>query len=123
MSRDLIVAYWMAARKRPLGPGTRSTRDTQNRTTPRPLPLLPHNLDLFSKLTADEMEDDESYRVVQYMDLAMSRIPGEESVVVDFAMQLPHTMGYVGRTAACRRPLFHLHRRCHRVWRHWQDSW
>ena len=64
-----------------------------------PLPLPPHNLDLLSKLTADEMEDDESYQVVQYMDLAMSLIPGEESAVVDFAMQLLRTMGYVGRSA------------------------
>ena len=106
-NRGLLVSTGVRHGGAEATPGTRSTRDTQNRTTPRPLPLPPHSLDLFRKLTADE-----SYRVVQYMDLA---------VVVDFAMQLPRTMGYVGRTAACSHPLFPLHYRRHRVWH--QDSW
>jgi hypothetical protein len=43
------------------------------------------------------MVDDESYHVVRYMDLAMDPVPGEESAVDDFAMQLLRVMGYAGR--------------------------
>jgi hypothetical protein len=61
------------------------------------LPLPNHHLDLAERLTADEMENEDSYQVVRYMDLAMDPIPGEESAVDDFAMQLLRTMGYAGR--------------------------
>jgi hypothetical protein len=61
------------------------------------LPLPSHHPDLLTNLTADEMLDDESYQVVRYMDLAMNLVPGEESAVDDFAIQLLRTMGYEGR--------------------------
>jgi len=61
------------------------------------LPAPPHHPDLLNRLMADEMEDDESYQVVRYMDLAMDLVPGEESAVDDFAMQLLRVMGYAGR--------------------------
>ena len=51
--------------------GSSAWHCTQNQTTLRPLPLLPHNHNLLSKLMVNKMEDDESYGVVQYMDLAM----------------------------------------------------
>jgi hypothetical protein len=46
---------------------------------------------------ADEMVDDGSYQVVRYMDLVMDPVPGEESAVDDFAMQLLRMMGYASR--------------------------
>lgn len=61
------------------------------------LPPPPHHPDLLNRLTADEMADEESYQVVRYMDLAMDPVPGEESAVDDFAMQLLRVMGYAGR--------------------------
>lgn len=61
------------------------------------LPLPPHHPDLLNNLTADEMADEESYQVVRYMDLAMDPVPGEESAVDDFAMQLLRVMRYAGR--------------------------
>ncbi|KAF8581583.1 hypothetical protein K439DRAFT_216445 [Ramaria rubella] len=67
------------------------------------LPLPAHHRDLIEKLTADEMENEDSYQVVRYMDLAMDLVPGEESAVDDFAMQLLRMMGYAGR--AVRRDL------------------
>jgi len=67
------------------------------------LPPPPHHLDLLNRLTADEMADEESYQVVRYMDLAMDPVPGEESAVHDFVMQLLRVMGYTGR--ALRRDL------------------
>ncbi|KAI6112836.1 hypothetical protein F5141DRAFT_742017 [Pisolithus sp. B1] len=63
------------------------------------LPLPDHHPDLVNNLTADEMENEDSYQVVRYMDLAMNLVPDEESAVVDFAMQLLRTMGYAGRAA------------------------
>jgi hypothetical protein len=56
-----------------------------------------HHPDLLNRLMADEMVDDESYQVVRYMDLAMEPVPGEESAVDDFTMQLLCIMGYTGR--------------------------
>lgn len=61
------------------------------------LPLPSRHPDLLNRLTADEMADEESYQVVRYMDLAMDPVPGEESAVDDFAMQLLRMMGYAGR--------------------------
>jgi hypothetical protein len=43
------------------------------------------------------MADDESYRVVRYVDLTIDPVPGEESAVHDFAMQLLRVIGYAGR--------------------------
>jgi hypothetical protein len=43
------------------------------------------------------MATEESYQFVRYMDLAMNPVPGEESVVDDFVMQLLRVMGYAGR--------------------------
>ncbi|KAI6013057.1 hypothetical protein PISMIDRAFT_118585 [Pisolithus microcarpus 441] len=63
------------------------------------LPLPDHHHDLINKLTANEMEDDDSYLAARYMDLATNRVPDEESAVVDFVMQLLHTMGYATRAA------------------------
>jgi hypothetical protein len=61
------------------------------------LPLPPHHPDLLNHLTANEMADDESYHVVNYMDLAMNPVPSEESAVDDFTMQLLRVMGYMDR--------------------------
>ncbi|KAI5984686.1 hypothetical protein EDD15DRAFT_1724101 [Pisolithus albus] len=63
------------------------------------LPLPDHHHDLVNKLTADEMEDDDSYWVALYMDFAANPVPDEESSVVDFVRQLLHTMGYAMRAA------------------------
>ncbi|KIM92408.1 hypothetical protein PILCRDRAFT_810464 [Piloderma croceum F 1598] len=62
------------------------------------LPLPAQHPDLLNRLMADEMVDDDSYQVVRYMDLAMDPVPGEESAVGDFAMQLLRMMGYASRT-------------------------
>ncbi|KAI6019048.1 hypothetical protein PISMIDRAFT_110908 [Pisolithus microcarpus 441] len=64
------------------------------------LPLPNHHHDLINNLTADEMENEDSYRVVHYMDLATNRVPDEESAVDDFVMQLLHMMGYATRAAS-----------------------
>jgi len=61
------------------------------------LPLPAQHPDLLNRLTADEMVDDDSYQVVRYMDLAMDPVPGEESAVDDFTMQLLRMMGYASR--------------------------
>ena len=42
-----------------------------------PQPAL--NPELLTHLNAEEMQDDECYKLVRYMDLAMNPIPGEES--------------------------------------------
>jgi len=67
------------------------------------LPPPVHHLDLLNRLTADEMGDEESYQVAQYMDLTMNLavdpVPGEESAVSDFVMQLLRVMGYTGRAS------------------------
>ena len=83
------------------------------------LPELPHHPDLLNRLTADEMADDKSYQVVQYMYFTMDPVPGEKSAVDDFTMQLLHMTGYVGRVLGrdlhgCKDiPLFIC-----REWRH-----
>lgn len=63
------------------------------------LPVPPHHPDLFDRLTEDEMTNDDSYLVVRYMDIAMNPVPGEESAVGDFAMQLLRVMGYATRAS------------------------
>jgi hypothetical protein len=60
------------------------------------LPPPSHHPNLLNRLMADKMVDDESYQVVRYMDLAMEPVPGEESAVDNFAMQLLRVMGYTG---------------------------
>lgn len=60
-------------------------------------PSPTHHPDLLNGLMADEMADEESYQVVRYMDLAMNPVPGEESAVDDFTMQLLRVMGHAGR--------------------------
>jgi hypothetical protein len=62
------------------------------------------------------MVDDNGYQVVRYIDLAMDPVPGEESAVDDFAMQLLRMMGYVnnrtlgikGLAQSQRHPSVHL---------------
>ena len=61
------------------------------------LPLPAQRPDLLDRLTADEMVDDDSYHLLRYMDLAMDPVPGEESAVDDFALQLLRLMGYASR--------------------------
>ncbi|KAH9483370.1 hypothetical protein JR316_0005476 [Psilocybe cubensis] len=56
-----------------------------------------HLSDLLTNLTAEEAVEDDTYQVLRYMDLAMNPIPGEESAVVDFSMQLLWKLGYAGR--------------------------
>ncbi|KAI9439282.1 hypothetical protein H4582DRAFT_1813807, partial [Lactarius indigo] len=72
----------------------------QNTTTFLGQAVLPpsfHHLDLPNRLMADEIEDGESHQVVWYMDLVMNPVPGGESTVDDFVMQLLRVMGYAGR--------------------------
>ncbi|KAI6013160.1 hypothetical protein BKA83DRAFT_4130611 [Pisolithus microcarpus] len=61
------------------------------------LPLPDHHPNLINNLGANEMENEDSYWVVQYMDLAMDPNKEEESAVDNFAMQLLCTMGYAVR--------------------------
>jgi hypothetical protein len=61
------------------------------------LPLPPSHPDLLNKLTTEGKMDEESWQIIQYMDLAMDSRPGEESSVDDFAMHLLRTMGYAGQ--------------------------
>ncbi|KIJ42713.1 hypothetical protein M422DRAFT_254159 [Sphaerobolus stellatus SS14] len=61
------------------------------------LPLPARHPDLVDKVAADEIEDEDSYQVDRYINLAIDPIPGEESAVNDSAMQLLRTMGYAGR--------------------------
>ncbi|KAI6120484.1 hypothetical protein EDD17DRAFT_1559939, partial [Pisolithus thermaeus] len=63
------------------------------------LPLPDHHPDLANDLTADVTVNEDSYQVVRFMDLAMNLVPDDESAVVDFAVQLLHTMGYAGMAA------------------------
>ncbi|KIM71985.1 hypothetical protein PILCRDRAFT_830035 [Piloderma croceum F 1598] len=75
------------------------------------LPLPAQHPDL-NRLTVDKMVDNNSYQVVRYTDLTMDPVPGEESAVDDFTMQLLHMMGYASRALGrdlCSRkdiPLF-----------------
>jgi hypothetical protein len=85
----------------------------QNSATFFGQPVLPQptlNPELLTNLNAEEMVDDESYKLVRYMDLAMNPIPGEESAVDDFAMRLLRAMGYENRSRDLRSrkniPLF-----------------
>lgn len=60
-------------------------------------PQLALNQKLLTNLGAEEMVDEEDYKLVRYMDLAMNPIPGEESAVTDFAMRLLRAIGYENR--------------------------
>lgn len=66
--------------------------------------------DLLTHVAAASITDDESFHTVCYMDLAMNPIPGEESAVDDFAMQLLKVLGYRSRERFLRSrkdiPLF-----------------
>lgn len=76
-------------------------------------PALPQpalNPELLTTLNAEEIQDDECYKLVRYMDLAMNPIPGEESAVDDFTMRLLRAIGYETRNRDLRSrksiPLF-----------------
>ena len=48
------------------------------------------------------MEDDTSYKLLRYMDLAMDPVPAEEFAVDDFAVRLLTMLGYVPRSRMAR---------------------
>ena len=74
------------------------------------LPAPAVNPQLLTTLSAADMIDDSCFRVVKYMDLAMGPVPGEESAVDDFAMELLKAAGYDSRDRFLRSrkdiPLF-----------------
>ena len=72
-----------------------SRQDTTTFFGQATLPPPPHHSDLLNTSTVAEMED--SYQVIQYMNLVMQSAPGEDSAVVDFTVQLLRVMGYGDR--------------------------
>jgi hypothetical protein len=62
-----------------------------------PQPVVHPELLTTHSVTDTIMADDESFHVLKYMDLAMNIVPGEESAVDDFAMQLLRAIGYRSR--------------------------
>jgi hypothetical protein len=67
-----------------------------------PLPQPAVAGELLNRLTADEMVDEANYKVLQYMDMAMNRVPESESAVADFAVHLLSLLGYVPRPRIAR---------------------
>jgi hypothetical protein len=67
-----------------------------------PLPQPAVAGELLNRLTADEMVDEANYKVLQYMDMAMNRVPESESAVTDFAVHLLSLLGYVPRPRIAR---------------------
>ena len=89
------------------------TIDAQNAATffgQSRLPAPAANPQLLTTLSATDMIDDSCFRVVKYMDLSMDPVPGEESAVSDFAMELLKAIGYDSRDRFLRSrkdiPLF-----------------
>lgn len=89
------------------------TIEAQNTATffGRPdLPAPAINPQLLTTLSATDMTDESCFHVVKCMDLAMDPVPGEESAVDDFAMELLKVTGYRSRNRFLRSrkdiPLF-----------------
>jgi len=59
----------------------------------QPLPTLEPS-ELLTKQSADEIENAEDYQVIRFMDLAMDRVPNEESKVAQFTDKLLGVLGY-----------------------------
>jgi len=77
-----------------------------------PLPVPNNHPQLLTHPTTDGITDKDAYRVLDYMDLAMTRVPDEESAVDDFTMHLLLALGYAemnsGRSVRTHKdlPLF-----------------
>jgi hypothetical protein len=67
-----------------------------------PLPAPSVSEDILSALTADDAVDDASYGLLAQLDLAMIASPAEEGAVVDSAVELLRSLGYVKRPRVIR---------------------
>ena len=74
-----------------------------------PLTVPDNNPQLLKHPTTDDVTDKEAYRVLEYMDLAMARVPDEESAVDDFTVHLLLALGYAemnsGRIVRTRKDI------------------
>ena len=74
-----------------------------------PLPVPNNHPQLLTHPTTDGITDRDAYRVLEYMDLAMTLVPNEESAVDDFAMHLLLALGYAemnsGRSVRTRKDI------------------
>ena len=74
-----------------------------------PLTVPDNNPQLLTHPTTDDVTDKEAYRVLEYMDLAMARVPDEESAVDDFTVHLLLALGYAemnsGRIVRTRKDI------------------
>ncbi|KAH9475528.1 hypothetical protein JR316_0012643 [Psilocybe cubensis] len=68
--------------------------------TPLPAPAV--SQEVFTALTADDAANDIAYSLLTQLDLAMMPAEPEESAVVDFAVVLFHSLGYLHRPRAVR---------------------
>ena len=72
---------------------------------------------LLNHLTADEMVEEQNYKLLRYMELAMNPVPESESAVDDFAVHLLSLLGYVPRARMTRTradtPLMICEKNCH----------
>lgn len=59
----------------------------------QPFPILEPS-ELLVKQRADEMENPENFELIYFMDLAMDRVPNEESTVAQFTDKLLGVLGY-----------------------------
>ena len=59
-----------------------------------PLPVPKNHPQLLTHPTTDGITDDDAYRVLEYMDFAMTGVPNEESAIDDFATHLLIVLGY-----------------------------
>lgn len=73
--------------------------------------------EMLQRLEAEDAEDLDTCRTIAAMDLAMNRVPAEESAVDDFAVRLFDMLGYTTRNIAVRTrkdiPLFMCGEYCH----------
>ena len=67
-----------------------------------PLPRPAVADELLSNVAADDMANEENYKLLRYTDLATDPVPALESAVDDFAFHLLSLMGYVPRSRIAR---------------------
>jgi hypothetical protein len=79
------------------------------RSLTKTLPVPNNHPQLLTHPTTDGITDRDAYRVLEYMDLAMTLVPNEESAVDDFAMHLLLALGYAemnsGRSVRTRKDI------------------
>ncbi|KAK0222059.1 hypothetical protein IW262DRAFT_1377971 [Armillaria fumosa] len=70
-----------------------------------PLPPPSVAAEVLHNVAAEDTADEGNYTLLRYMDLAMNPVPGQESAVDDFAIELLKTLGYAQRPRVARSRL------------------